>query len=341
MSNRRVLAIETSCDETAAAVHDDTYGIVSNALYSQTELHAAYGGVVPEIASRSHIEKIMPIVDQSLTQADTNLSQISCIGVTHKPGLPGSLLVGLSYAKALAFAHSIPLVGIDHIEAHIFSPYLEHNVPVPHIGITASGGHTLLYYVRDIVDYNVIGRTKDDAAGEAMDKVAKLLELGYPGGPQIEQLAREVNFQDFFHYPRGRNTRLDLSFSGLKTAVLYDLIERGAYDQEQRSLTAQATYELKQKVASSLLVCIADMFIAKLRIALRDYPHTQAITFAGGVACNTYIRNRLSTYAQEHGIPCYVPSPRYCTDNAAMIAYLTCHFSNKNLYSTLYLDIHT
>ena len=336
--NKTILAIETSCDETAAAVYTSRAGIRSSVLFSQTELHAQYGGVVPEIAARSHIEKIMPIVDQALSQASCSLNDIDVIGVTTKPGLPGSLLVGLSYAKAIAYARDIPFVAVDHIHAHILSPLLEHSVPFPYCGITASGGHTIIYYVRDYDDYDIIGQTRDDAAGEAFDKVAKLLNLGYPGGPTIEKLAADVDFQDFYHYPRGKNTTLDFSFSGLKTAVLYDLVERGVYDLQNKTLLTD-DHTIKQHVASSLLVCIADMFINKLNKALRNYPHAQAITFAGGVACNQYIINRLREYAQSCGLNLYTPSKQYCTDNAAMIAFVATYYAQQERFNNLYQDI--
>jgi len=337
--SRTILGIETSCDETAASVYTDDAGVISNALFSQTHMHAQYGGVVPEIASRSHIEKIMPIVDQALDEADHTLDDIDTIGVTNKPGLPGSLLVGLSYATSLAYARDIPIVGVNHIEAHIYSPLLDHSVPFPYIGITASGGHTIMYYVRDFGDYDIIGQTKDDAAGEALDKIAKLLHMGYPGGPQIEQRARNVDYVDFYQYPRGKGGTCDFSFSGLKTAVLYDLVEKGAYNLEHKKFLRDDDDELKNKVASSLLVCIGDIFVNKLRLAMRHYPRTQAITFAGGVACNRYLRDRMATYAHSCGLTLYTPRPAYCTDNAAMIALVASHYARINQYDDLYLDI--
>jgi len=333
-----ILAIETSCDETAACCYDPQKGVISNALFSQVSLHAAYGGVVPEIASRSHIEKIMPIVDQALHQAELSLSEIGAIAVTTGPGLPGSLLIGLSYAKAIAYARDMPFISVNHIKAHIYSPRIEHDVPMPYLGITASGGHTILYYVHDMDTYEIIGRTRDDAAGEAFDKVAKLINIGYPGGAKIEQLAQEIDFQDVYAYPRGKRDTLDFSFSGLKTAVLYDLVERDAYDLERKQLRDDS-HRLKQHVASSLLVCIADILCHRFHKALQTHPHTKALTFAGGVACNAYIRKRLREVAQAHGLTLYTPSPAYCTDNAAMIAYLASHYASIGRFNDLNTDI--
>ena len=260
-----VLGIETSCDETAAAVYDsDKKQILSNQLFSQIKLHEIYGGVVPEIASRSHLEKIDIIIEQALKQANKTLDEIDVIAVTSKPGLVGSLLIGLCFAKAIAWSKNKKLtapgdllrqgykglssealakeeatkerrlVGIDHIESHIFSSFLNddfsinQNIDFPHLCLSVSGGHTALYLVEDFGKYKILGQTLDDAAGEAFDKIAKVIGLGYPGGAKIEQLASQVDFQDFFDYPRSKKLAKDLkfSFSGLKTAVLYDLVKK-------------------------------------------------------------------------------------------------------------------
>lgn len=334
-----ILGIETSCDETAAAVYDSQKGIISSTLFSQTELHALFGGVIPEIASRVQLEKISPIVRHALELANITLDDVDIIAVTNKPGLPGSLLVGLCFAKAVAFAADKKLIGINHLEGHAFSPFIEHaDIPFPHIGITASGGHTSLYLIEGFGNYTTLGATVDDAAGEAFDKIAKLLQLPYPGGPVIEKLAQEVNFEDFFKYPRSKNKTLDFSFSGLKTAVLYDLVKRGAYDMKTKTLL-DTSDELKQQVASSLLVCIADIFEQKIKLALEQYPHIKALTFAGGVACNKYITNRLRTFCEKRGIQFFKPSPKYCTDNAAMIAFVGNYKAKENKFDSLDLDI--
>ena len=222
---------------------------------------------------------------------------VDVVAVTNKPGLPGSLLVGVCFAKVIAWAQNKKLIGVNHLEGHAFSAFLEHNVPFEHLCFTASGGHTSLYRMKDFGDYEVLGATCDDAAGEAFDKIAKLLELPYPGGPVIERLAREVEFEDFFHYTRPNPHTLDFSFSGLKTAVLYDLVKRNAYDMQTKTLINKDV-ALKQQVASSLLVCIADVFEQKLALALKQHPTMKAVTFVGGVACNKYIRERFMLFVR-------------------------------------------
>jgi len=334
-----IFAIETSCDETSAAVYDDQKGILSNVTYSQIEQHKPFGGVVPEIASRSQLEKINPIVKEALKQANVSLDDIDAIAVTKNPGLPGSLLVGLCFAKTLAFGKNKKIIGVNHLEAHAFSPLLEHNVPFEHICITASGGHTSMYLVQDLGKYTMISQTLDDAAGEAFDKIAKMLHLPYPGGPVIERLAREVDFQDFYHYPRGKNKTIDFSFSGLKTAVLYDLVKKNAYDMRKKQFLRPNDTQLQKEVASSLLVCITDIFKQKLALAYKQYPHVKAVTMAGGVACNKYIRKQLTEFCKKRGLSFFVPSPKYCTDNAAMIAFVGAYMLKQGKLSDYSLDI--
>ncbi len=332
------LGIETSCDETGAAIYHSTQGLLSNALFSQIELHKKLGGVIPEVASRSQLEKIEPIVTSALEGANITLSQVDVIAVTHKPGLPGSLLVGVCFAKALAWAQQKKLIGINHMEGHIFSSFLENDVPFPHLCLTASGGHTALFLVKDFGDYELIGHTEDDAAGEAFDKIAKLLNLPYPGGPEIEKRAQKVDFIDPFNYPRHNPKSLDFSFSGLKTAVLYDLVKRKQYDMKTKQLLSD-DQELKNNVASSLLVCIGDIFAQKMALALKKYPEVKAITFVGGVACNKYLRKRLNTIAESHHLPFFFPSPQFCTDNGAMIAFVGNYKAAQEKFSDLDLDI--
>jgi N6-L-threonylcarbamoyladenine synthase len=333
------LGIETSCDETAAAVYHSSKGLLSSTLYSQIEIHKNFGGVVPELASRSQLEKISPIVEHALSSAQLSLDDIDVIAITNRPGLPGSLLVGVCFAKSIAWAKNKKLIGINHLEGHAFSASIEHNVPFPHLCLTASGGHTSLYLIKNFGDYTVLGETEDDAAGEAFDKIAKLMNLAYPGGPIIERLAREVEFQDFYHYPRSKHKTLNFSFSGLKTAVLYDLVKRGAYNLQTKTFLADADKQLQKEVASSLLVCIADIFEQKLNIALNTYPQVQAVTFVGGVACNNYITQRLNRWAQAHNLPFFHPSRAYCTDNAAMIAFVGNYKAQQGLFADFTLDI--
>jgi N6-L-threonylcarbamoyladenine synthase len=336
-----ILAIESSCDETAAAVYSTTRGVLSNKLFSQIDLHAKYGGVVPEIASRSHIEKINPIVTQALEAAHVKLEDIDTVAVTQRPGLPGSLLIGVCFTKALAGTLNKKIIGVNHLEGHAFSACIENKITFPFLCLTASGGHTAVYYIKDFGDYEVIGQTTDDAAGEAFDKVAKLIGLPYPGGPVIEKLAAQVNFEDFYKYPRLKDiATLDFSFSGLKTAVLYDLVKKDLYNLQDKKFLAPGNIELQQKVSSSLLVCIGDIFERVLERALKRYPAATAVTFVGGVACNKYLKNRLNVMALKHKREFYSPSPQYCTDNAAMIAYVAQYKAAQNNYSDLSMDIY-
>lgn len=334
-----ILGIETSCDETAAAVMSTTRGILSNKLFSQIALHQQFGGVIPEIASRSHLQKISAIVQEALDAAHITPADISAIAVTNKPGLPGSLLVGVCFAKSLAYAWNKPIIGVNHLEGHVFSALIENDVPFPHICLTASGGHTSMYKVTGFGEYESIAHTRDDAAGEAFDKIAKLIDLPYPGGPVIEQLASQVGFQDFFQYPRGSASMLDFSFSGLKTAVLYDLVKRNAYDMSSKRFLKPGDISFQQQVASSLLVAVADIFVHKLSAALELHPDVKAITFVGGVACNAYIRKKIEALCMHKKRAFFFPRPQFCTDNGAMIAFVGAYKFQQNRIDTLELDI--
>lgn len=342
-----ILGIESSCDETAAAVYDsEKKQLLSSSIFSQIKLHEIYGGVVPEIASRSHLEKIDAIVDSALKQSNTTLDEIDYIAVTSKPGLVGSLLVGLSFAKTLAWTKNKKIIGINHLEAHIFSSFIKkdnsiENVPFPHIALSASGGSTVLYYVRGLGDYEIIGQTIDDAAGEAFDKIAKIIGFGYPGGAKIEHAAKEVHFKDFYNYTRTKNVKkiLNFTFSGLKTAIMYDLVKKGAYNLQTGPIWNNVTSDLQKKVSSSLLVCIADIFQAKIELAIKLYPEIKAITFVGGVACNNYITERLKNISKINNKLFFSPICKFCTDNAAMIAFTGGYKSEQNKLSNLYLDV--
>lgn len=333
-----ILGIESSCDETAAAVYQQDHGLLSSTLFSQTEEHKLFGGVVPEIAARYQLEKIGIIVRKALEQAAVDLDDITALAVTNRPGLPGSLLVGLSFAKAMALGKNLPIIGVNHLEGHAFSSFLEHSVPFPHLCLTASGGHTSLYLVEDFGRYTILGQTKDDAAGEAFDKVAKILNLPYPGGPVIERLANEIGNGDYFDYPRGMAKSYDFSFSGLKTAVLYSLVDQKAYDLSTKKLLNDDLV-LKQQISSSFLLAVADIFSHKIHYALSMLPEVKAVTFVGGVACNKFIRQRIAAVADRHHLPFFTPSPRFCTDNAAMIAFVGSYLAKKGQYSDLTLDI--
>ena len=301
MKKYTILGLESSCDEVAAAIYTTDSGMLSSTLFSQTEMHKKYGGVVPEIASREHIKKINQITQEALDKAGITLNAVDVIAVTSKPGLPGSLLIGVSFAKAIAGSLNKKIIAIDHLEGHAFSACIENNIPFPFLCITASGGHTSIYNIQDYGTYTTLGTTMDDAAGEAFDKVAKLLQLGYPGGPIIEKLASEVGFQDFFNYPRNKNNDLMFSFSGLKTAVLYDAVKRGAYHLQKKELLNHSL-QFKQQMASSFLVCVADIFVQKVERAISEsYNNYKALAFVGGVACNKYIGSRLEETAKKNG----------------------------------------
>jgi len=334
-----ILGIESSCDETGAAIYTVGQGLLSNELYSQVDLHAWHGGVIPELASRLHMEKISIIVQKALDSANVTLDDIDAIAVTSKPGLPGALMIGVSFAKALAFACQKKLIGVDHLEGHVFSACIENNVPFPFLCLTVSGGHTSLYLVTNFGEYTIIGHTIDDAAGEALDKIAKMMGLPYPGGPVIEKLAQQVDFQDFFKYTRGSMNNLNFSFSGLKTSVLYDMVKRGAYDLATKTFLKPDDLEFQQQVASSLLVCMGDIFEKKLAQALALHPQVQAITFVGGVACNKYLRKKLQEFADKKKIQFFFPSGKLCTDNAGMIAFVGSYKAEQEKFDALDLSI--
>ena len=312
-----VLGIETSCDETAAALVRDGHEIVSSVIASQIKTHERFGGVVPELASREHLDKIVPIVEEAFTRAKVRKKDIDGIAVTSGPGLVGSLLVGVSYAKAMAFALGKPLVGVNHIEGHIYSVAFE-NPPVeyPALALIVSGGHTNLFFVPEPGKYKVVSRTRDDAAGEAFDKVAKMLGLGYPGGPIIERLAREGNPKAVkFSVPRMGDGSADFSFSGLKTAVTKHVRESGVRPVDNGDAPSQA---IKDLAASFQNTVVKSLVGTTERVAAEYGPRTLIV--AGGVACNGALRDASSKAAAQLGIPAYFPSLHLSTDNAAMIA---------------------
>jgi len=312
-----VLGIETSCDETAAAIVRDGREIVSSIIASQVKTHERFGGVVPELASREHLDKIVPIVEEAFERAQVKPEDIDGIAVTVGPGLVGSLLVGVSYAKAMAFALNKPLVGVNHIEGHIYSVAFENSpVEYPALALVVSGGHTNLFFIPEPGKYKVIARTRDDAAGEAFDKVAKMLGLGYPGGPIIERLAREGNPKAVkFSLPRMGDGSPDFSFSGLKTAVTKHVRETGLQPVINGGEPSQG---IKDLAASFQSVVVRSLVGTTERVAGQYFPKTLIV--AGGVACNGALRDASRKAAEQLGIPAYFPSPHLSTDNAAMIA---------------------
>ena len=305
-----ILAIESSCDETAASVVRNGREVLSNIIASQIELHTLYGGVVPEIASRKHIEKINQVIEEALKEANVTLEEITAIAVTYGPGLVGALLVGVSAAKAISFATGIPLIGVHHIEGHISANYIEHmELEPPFICLVVSGGHSHLVLVNDYGEYEIIGRTRDDAAGEAFDKVARAIGLGYPGGPKIDKLAKEGN-PDAIHFPRAKmeGNPYDFSFSGLKSAVLNYL--NGCQMKGEPICEAD--------VAASFQKAVIEVLTDHSLQAVKEYG-IQKFAIAGGVASNSSLRMALEKECKPLGIQFYHPSPIYCTDNAAMI----------------------
>jgi N6-L-threonylcarbamoyladenine synthase len=312
-----VLGIETSCDETAAAVVLDGKKVLSSIVSSQTKIHSKYGGVVPELACRRHIEIINLIVSEAIDKAGVKLTDVNAIAVTIGPGLIGALIVGVSFAKSLAYSINMPLIAVNHLEAHIFSIGLEENSHFPFICLLVSGGHTNLYLVKDYGKYEILGRTYDDAAGEAFDKVAKLLDLGYPGGPIIDKLAKNGNSKAF-NFPRALHLKesFDFSFSGLKTAVMEHVREMRIMGLEEKINQAD--------VAASFQQAVVDVLVSKT-IASAKSKGVRDIVVAGGVAANEQLRRELKGAAKQEGLQLHIPSLQYCTDNAAMVAGIGYH----------------
>ncbi|MFR3487746.1 MAG: tRNA (adenosine(37)-N6)-threonylcarbamoyltransferase complex transferase subunit TsaD [Blautia sp.] len=309
-----ILAIESSCDETAASVVKNGRCVLSNIISSQIAIHTLYGGVVPEIASRKHIEKINQVVEAALKEADVTLDDIDAIGVTYGPGLVGALLVGVAEAKAIAYAKKKPLVGVHHIEGHVSANYIEHpDLEPPFLCEIISGGHTHLVIVKDYGSFEILGRTRDDAAGEAFDKVARAIGLGYPGGPKIDKLAKEGN-PHAIDFPRAHmeDAPYDFSFSGVKSAVLNHL--------NKCRMTGEPIVEAD--IAASFQQAVVDVLVDNAIRAAKDY-HMDRLAIAGGVASNGALRAAMEAACEKEGIRFYRPSPIFCTDNAAMIGVAT------------------
>lgn len=305
-----ILAIESSCDETAAAVVRNGRTVLSNIISSQIDLHKLYGGVVPEIASRKHIEKINQVIEEALCEADCSLDDIDAIGVTYGPGLVGALLVGVAEAKAIAYARNLPLIGVHHIEGHISANYIENKeLEPPFLCLVVSGGHTHLVCVEGYGKYRILGKTKDDAAGEAFDKVARAIDLGYPGGPKIDKLAKEGN-PDAIDFPRAHvgDSVYDFSFSGVKSAVLNYI---------NGCKMKQAEYN-RADIAASFQKAVTDVLVDHAMVGVENYG-LKKLAIAGGVASNSALRAAMRKACEERGIEFYYPSPILCTDNAAMI----------------------
>jgi N6-L-threonylcarbamoyladenine synthase len=314
-----ILGIDTSCDDTSAAVVEDGTMIMSNIVSNQNEIHIKYGGIVPELASRRHVEMITPVVNEALANAKAGFSDIDAIAVTHGPGLIGSLLVGVCFAKSLSYVHSIPIVAVNHLEGHICSYYLENKPVFPFLALVVSGGHTSIYKVAGTGNYEEIGRTRDDAAGEAYDKVAKLLGYGYPGGPIIDEMATKGDPQSV-KFPRAfLKDGYDFSFSGLKTSVL--------------NYVRKNPEAIKEDIAASFQVAVIDVLVGR-SIEVAKKHGISRIALSGGVSANKGLRNAMKVKASEAGCEVFLPSANLCTDNAAMIASAGYyHFINGEIAS--------
>lgn len=321
-----ILGIDTSCDDTSAAVVESGGRMLSNIISNQAEIHRQYGGIVPELASRRHVEMIWPVVDEAMKVAGLSFRDITCIAVCHGPGLIGSLLVGCSFAKAVCYAQKIPLVAVNHLEGHIFSPFLEEKKPdYPFIALIVSGGHTCLYKVEGFGNYVELGRTRDDAAGEAYDKVSKLLGLGYPGGPVIDALARRGS-PKAIDFPRAYlPDSLDFSFSGLKTAVLSFVKTAKSSSHYSSPVGGESEISpLIHDIAASFQAAVIDVLLRKTEWAVRKEKIAR-VALSGGVVANSELRRRMKELAEENEIELFMPSLSLCTDNAAMIAAAAHH----------------
>ena len=310
----KILGIETSCDETGIAIYSQEEGLLADSVYSQTDIHKNFGGVVPELASRDHIQKTLPMIQEVLAKAHLSLKEIEGIAYTKGPGLIGALLVGAAIAKSLAYALNIPALGIHHMEGHLLAPMLEEKKPAfPFIALLVSGGHTMLVKVEDLGHYTLLGESLDDAAGEAFDKTAKLLGLPYPGGPILAKLAEEGDATRF-HFPRPMTDRpgLAFSFSGLKTSVLHTT-------KKFESMNDQ----LKKDIAASFQAAVIDTLVIKCEAALKQTGASRLV-IAGGVSANLLLRKRLNTLANKLNFEVFYPALPFCTDNGAMIAYAGC-----------------
>ena len=321
-----ILAIESSCDDTSAAVSKDAK-IIANIIAGQ-KVHELWGGVVPELASRAHQQNIVPVVDLAIQHAGITKQEINAVAFTRGPGLIGSLLVGVSFAKAFALAMNVPLIEVNHMQAHILSHFIDNHPKFPFLCLTVSGGHTQLVLVKDYLDMEVVGETIDDAAGEAFDKSAKLLGLPYPGGPLIDQYAKEGNPLRFT-FAEPQIAHLDFSFSGVKTSILYFL-------QKEVRKNPQFVEENLRDLCASIQKTIVDILLKKLEKAAKQY-HITEIALAGGVSANSELRLRFQQLGQKHGWPAHIPRFEYCTDNAAMIAiaahykYLKGEFATQDM----------
>ena len=322
-----LLGIETSCDETSAAIVEDGNKILSNIVVTQIKDHAAFCGVVPEIASRIHLETINTVIDEAFKTAGLKFEDIDAVGAVYKPGLIGALLVGLTTAKAFAFQYDVPLVPVNHIEAHLYAPHLEHDIPFPNIGLVVSGGHTLLVRSESFTEHKIIGSTIDDAVGEAFDKVAKFFDLGYPGGPVIDKMSKEGD-GEAYNFPRptfkDKESLYQFSYSGLKTAVIHQLDKFHKKGHEESTLN----------IVSSFQKSAIEMLIEKSLEACHDH-QLKDVVITGGVSCNSYLRHRFNEIKEVNS---YFASPKLSIDNGAMVAGLAYHLYQSGVTADLDLN---
>jgi len=328
-----LLAIETSCDDTAMAILEDGFRLKGNVVSSQVKIHAPYGGVVPEIASRHHLKNIIPVFNQCLKQADIELKDIDAVAVTIGPGLVISLLVGINFAKGLAYGLKVPLIAVNHLIAHINAAYLENfDIPLPYLALVASGGHTNIFYSKDNYHFNCISKTRDDAVGEAYDKVAKFLNLSYPGGPIIDKLAQEATPSELkFPIAKMSDNSLDFSFSGLKTAFYYYVKKQDILNKLKEDMNLLAS--LLASFQEAAIGTIED----RLTRAIEIYK-PKSLIISGGVACNSLLRKKSTSLGEKYGIKVFIPSPNFCTDNAAMVAAVGYRKYFRKIYAPLSID---
>ncbi len=318
-----VLGIETSCDDTGVAILKDGQELLTNLLASQTELHSVFGGVVPELAARKHLDTLLPLLDKATKDSGISLREIDCIGVTNRPGLVPSLIVGATFAKGLSFALNKPIVPVNHLEAHAFAIFLERKVNFPFIALVVSGGHTNLFFVEDFGKMQPLGGTLDDAAGEAFDKVAKLLDLGYPGGPVIDRISKKGD-PDAVDFPIAKVDGYNFSFSGLKTAVA--------------TFVKKNPNVKKEDVAASFQKAVVEALLLKTDLAVKKRS-VKTVVVSGGVACNSYLRARFTEHFGSQDIEVLFPSPKLCTDNGAMVAFVASYRYQKGETADLTFDV--
>jgi N6-L-threonylcarbamoyladenine synthase len=329
-----ILGIETSCDETSAAIMAD--GVLKSNIISSQLIHSQYGGVVPELASRAHLQLIVPIVDEALKSANISKENLNGVAVTYGPGLIGALLVGLSFAKSFAYQLNIPFVGVNHMEAHLYTNFINPPTPeYPFVCLIVSGGHTQLVYVKEPFNHELIGETLDDAGGEAYDKVAKMLGLGFPGGPSLDKLARDGN-PEFVKFPRSylESNSFEFSFSGIKTAVLYWLKNNGYYPFAQNS--KKISEQTLKDLSASFQAAMMDVLVEKTMRAVKKYS-VKDLSISGGVSANSELRKRLLQYGKESSIRVFIPPLEICTDNGAMVALVGSMLLNRGIKSSFEL----